>query len=197
MNDHGTHRRPGPTRPYTQNQLHQALLKLLLLKPLDRISTSELCREADINRNTFYKHYRDPLDLLQKIERSYTESITQIVCESLEKNSYETMIRDICQKLYESPEISQALITRQGSIPFLDNLIEEMHDPFLDVCHRKGTRFSDEELEVSYEYIAGGIYQTLRHWVHAEMKESPEEVAAKIGGLSARLIHSVFTESSI
>jgi len=44
----------------TKRLLKEALMKLLEEKPLEQINVSELCRVADINRATFYKHYAIP-----------------------------------------------------------------------------------------------------------------------------------------
>ncbi|MDQ0116214.1 TetR/AcrR family transcriptional regulator [Paenibacillus harenae] len=65
----------------TKKALHQALLVLLKTKPLESISVSTLCREAEVNRGTFYLHYNDVgalFDehlhyLLKDLEESYYE----------------------------------------------------------------------------------------------------------------------------
>ncbi len=38
--------------------------KLMLQKPLDKIRVTEICREAEIERPTFYYHFRDKYDLV-------------------------------------------------------------------------------------------------------------------------------------
>lgn len=65
----------------TKKSLHQALLALLKTKTLETISVSVLCREAKVNRGTFYLHYTDVgalfdehiLHLLKDLEESYYE----------------------------------------------------------------------------------------------------------------------------
>ncbi|MBR8643897.1 TetR/AcrR family transcriptional regulator [[Brevibacterium] frigoritolerans] len=41
----------------TKTFLKDALLKLLSENPISKISITELCNEANINRGTFYAHY--------------------------------------------------------------------------------------------------------------------------------------------
>ena len=48
--------------------IRKALMELLRQKPIQAISIKELCESAGINRGTFYAHYTDMYDLLQKIE---------------------------------------------------------------------------------------------------------------------------------
>lgn len=47
--------------------MKEALLKLLKEKSIGKISVSELCKEAEINRTTFYRYYETPRDILQEI----------------------------------------------------------------------------------------------------------------------------------
>lgn len=55
----------------TEDSLRKALLALLKTKPLETITISELCRLAQINRGTFYLHYRD----VHGVFRHYFEEI--------------------------------------------------------------------------------------------------------------------------
>ena len=51
----------------TKRLLKESLLRLLERKELDKISITELCREAGINRATFYRHYEIPRDILNEL----------------------------------------------------------------------------------------------------------------------------------
>ncbi|HCA30580.1 MAG TPA: TetR/AcrR family transcriptional regulator, partial [Ruminococcaceae bacterium] len=53
---------------YTRMVLQDSLLELMKNKPISKITIKELCETADINRTTFYAHYRDQYDLLRTIE---------------------------------------------------------------------------------------------------------------------------------
>lgn len=50
---------------YTERVIREACLEMLQEMPPEKITVSELCRRADINRGTFYLHYRDSADLLE------------------------------------------------------------------------------------------------------------------------------------
>lgn len=50
----------------TRAALHGALLQLIEEKEIAQITVSELCREADIHRTTFYKHYADVPDFVRQ-----------------------------------------------------------------------------------------------------------------------------------
>lgn len=47
----------------TKRLIAKSLIELIKTKPVDQISVSELCRQADINRATFYRYYTMPKDI--------------------------------------------------------------------------------------------------------------------------------------
>ena len=65
----------------TKQALHEALLTLLGKKSLEHISIAEICREAKVNRGTFYLHYEQKEKLFEEyfkeimvdLEQSYEE----------------------------------------------------------------------------------------------------------------------------
>lgn len=48
----------------TRNRLANAMRKLMVRKPIEQIRVTELCREAEVERPTFYYHFRDKYDLI-------------------------------------------------------------------------------------------------------------------------------------
>ena len=54
----------------TKKKLTNTLLVLIAKKRINDITVLELCKEANINRTTFYKYYKDIEDLIFKIEES-------------------------------------------------------------------------------------------------------------------------------
>ena len=52
----------------TRYLLVHALTSLMLKKSIKDITVKELCESVDINRGTFYTHYRDIYDLMHQIE---------------------------------------------------------------------------------------------------------------------------------
>lgn len=51
----------------TKKNLKQTLLSMMDTKPFEKISVTELCREAATSRITFYTYYQDKYDLLDEI----------------------------------------------------------------------------------------------------------------------------------
>ena len=52
----------------TKKLMKDALLELLEQHPLNRITVTDVCRSADVNRSTFYAYYTDVETLMLEIE---------------------------------------------------------------------------------------------------------------------------------
>lgn len=49
----------------TKRAIEASLKKLLLVKPLDKITISDIAEDCGINRMTFYYHFKDIYDLIE------------------------------------------------------------------------------------------------------------------------------------
>ena len=80
--------------------IRQAFTMLLEEKPIQRISVTELCRKAGVNRSTFYAHYQDIYDLLDKIEEEMLEELTKALAPLLDSQSGEHSPLQIITGIY-------------------------------------------------------------------------------------------------
>lgn len=55
--------------------IRSALLSLMHEMPFDSITVTDVVRQADINRGTFYSHYRSTFDVIRKIESEIAEDV--------------------------------------------------------------------------------------------------------------------------
>ncbi|MBO4410927.1 MAG: TetR/AcrR family transcriptional regulator, partial [Lachnospiraceae bacterium] len=52
----------------TDERLQRITLELINVSDVDHVSVQAVCKHANINRSTFYEHYADVYDLLDKLE---------------------------------------------------------------------------------------------------------------------------------
>ncbi len=99
---------------YTKMVLKQSLLELMEEKPIGKITVTDICRTADINRNTFYVHYASPIDLLSQIQ----DELYLEIRHSIEKISgRETVVRlltEICRAIADNGELCKIIISEHG-----------------------------------------------------------------------------------
>lgn len=61
----------------TKSALNEALLHMLKEMPLPSISVTAICREAKINRGTFYMHYGKVEDLFEEYFKQIVKDLTE------------------------------------------------------------------------------------------------------------------------
>ena len=85
----------------TKKMLKESLLKMLKEKDLDTINVSELCREAGVNRATFYRHYAIPRDVLMEIQQDLFHQLRQQVNIPKSTADIHSVIEKLCIFLNE------------------------------------------------------------------------------------------------
>ena len=115
----------------TRAQLRQGLAELLKEKSLKEITVKELVEKVDINRSTFYLHYADIYDMMEKIENELTGDIEDLIhthpVSPFNEDSF-PFIEDIFSILAENRDICAALLGPNGDISFLhriENILSE------------------------------------------------------------------------
>lgn len=69
----------------TQKKFEETLLKLMKSKKFETITVNDITELADVNRSTFYRHYLDKYDLLEKIEDNILNHVISYHSNTIEK----------------------------------------------------------------------------------------------------------------
>ena len=154
----------------TKGAIREALLRTLADKPVGRMTTTELCREAGINRNTFYAHYSTPEDVLAEVEDELladTVSMLDSDCGDREV----TLI--ICRAIAADPERWRALWHSDSSV------IERA----MELCRKHtlvrwdAANMRDAETgEIFLRFITVGASGVVGRWLEDDCEISPEQL---------------------
>ena len=80
---------PHKTKTTTKSDLKQRSLDLLREKDFETISVSDIAKEAGVNRGTFYLHYVDKFDMMDKLIDEILQNILSLLKEGQPKNKQE------------------------------------------------------------------------------------------------------------
>ena len=64
---------------YTRQAIRDTVFSLLEKKPIERITVTEVCKIAEINRSTFYLHYMDCMDVLEKEQDQFCDRLIDVM----------------------------------------------------------------------------------------------------------------------
>lgn len=164
----------------TRELLTKALIALLQEKSLHEITVKELCDTADINRGTFYLHYNDINDMVEKLENDvlnrYELLLKRYVPSEIAQNPYDILyhlilLTDAYKGLFKT------LLRPGGDISFLVKIKALFRRTYLEVWSNSKTTHSQAQIEYSYDFLAGGFVGMIEAWVLSDSPETPEEMA--------------------
>ena len=163
---------------YTKMFLKESLLSLLQEKPIGKITPTELCRRADINRNTFYTHYESPEALLRSIEEELYGRIRHSVEHSIAgTSSIQALLGDIFKAIVDNGELCKILFSDYGDKEYLKRIINLARDLSIAQWRAAGMKEDEESLEMLYTFSASGSIAVIQQWIQQGMKKSPQELA--------------------
>lgn len=164
----------------TKKAMTKALAELLMEKPLNNISVREIAEIADINRGTFYLHYRDVYDMAEKLQNEIFDKFNEIVDSFDGKGDSEElfpMLVELFNFLSENAELAKVLIGKNGDAAFIDRLKKVIREKcFVNVQKTFNIKSSDE-FEFFYHFIVSGCIGIFSAWLTGGMKKTPAEMA--------------------
>ena len=176
---------------YTKMFLKESLLDLMKEKPIDKITPTELCRRAEINRNTFYKHYYTTRDLLQEIEDEFSAQIVESLGAKLHQNDTLQLLQQICQIVLDKKEFCKILLSANGDPAFMQNVIMLGKGFILQSWEEMGVLLNEEKMEIAFAFIISGSVAIMRTWAAGDMSIPPQEIAELINRLTLSGISGV------
>lgn len=174
----------------TKTNIRKAFYELMKEKKFNKITVQDIADRAFINRNTFYLHYLDKDDLLEKISdecfdkmRTKMDLFDEIVSiENVrEGNLYELSCMSFAA-LLEDIEFYEMIFIGEG----IPNLILE----FTKLLKEHMISFGADDIRFVYvEFISSALIGMMRYWIQNRDKYSVEEIS--------RLLINMYTQNII
>lgn len=175
----------------TKRALEASLKKLLLEKPLNKITITDITDDCGISRMTFYYHFKDIYDL---VEWSCVEDASRALAG---KKTYDTWQQGFLQifdaVLDNKPFILNVYrnVSREQVERYLHQLV---HDLMIGVVEEraKGMRVRQEDKDFIADFYKYALVGILLDWVKNDMKQPPQQIVDRLsllvtGNISAAL----------
>lgn len=131
----------------TASLMDEALLILLEKKEFEYITVNEICKQAGVNRSTFYLHYESTNDLLEECIENMNKNFF---------NSFDETYKDALNKIKSGGLEELNFITPKYLVPYL-NYVKENTKIYKVAISKPHLMKSYEKFEQLYESIINPI----------------------------------------
>jgi AcrR family transcriptional regulator len=142
---------------------------------IDQISITDVAREADINRKTFYAHYSGVSDVITEIEDQTIEALTELV-DRCSFNSTRFNISPLfegCTRLInEDPDFHKSLFLADSYNSLFSKIRSVLVDRFVTEFERN-TQLGHMEAKYLACYIMGGALNMYQQWIVSDYDDIP------------------------
>lgn len=178
---------------YSLMVIRSALFELLEEKDLKNITVTDICKQADINRGTFYKYYKDVPDLFSQIESSLIDEVCRIIEEDcINTFSIEKVISNILTVIIENKDLHYLLVKNPTEIHYLRKIVQRFHTQFIEIMLKNIPQLTEKNANICFEYILGGTISLIIQWLSKNMDITQKEME----NILIRFIYSIFDKDN-
>jgi len=168
----------------SKKAIRNALIKLLSYKSLEEITITEVAKEANINRKTFYNNYENVYQVIEEIENDIVISFDNVLKKMNIKENlqhplkiFEPLTTIIETDFYYYIEWiqTQNIKDRQLISKITDSLKQRVKATF------PVNKFQDKlTMELSIDYIIAGMMEGYKEWLQNPTEISLEKMTKTI-----------------
>jgi AcrR family transcriptional regulator len=161
----------------TQDIIINSFYKLLEQKSFDKITVNQITELADINRGTFYLHYQDKYDLLEKMIQIYTQPMIQFCFDNQNSKDNQSLYLSL-EYLKNHYHYLEPLLRTEGYSVFQNELTSAV----TLVIERMGLiKGQDVRLTIRKKAIISLILGIIEWWLlEDKVNSSPADVAKEL-----------------
>lgn len=164
----------------TKLALEASLKKLLLHKPLNKITITDITTDCGVNRMTFYYHFRDIYDLVGwSLEKDAAKVLAEHQSYDSLQDAFVTVLKQVRQNKMLVMNLYRAL-QREQIEQYLYRLMDSiMHD--LALREGVGLVVPEKDKQFVLDFYKYAFVGLALEWIRCDMKEEPEQLARRMG----------------
>ena len=173
----------------SKRALRAALIDLMEERGLDAVSVNDLCARADLNRGTFYNHFRDKEDLLVALEDEVMADLDRFQAQMQDLTVRELMgyrvrkqplpfLVELFDYLREQGDFLHAVLGPGGDVRFGPRLRDAVCTNLVQsILHERYRNDPSPFVGYYVAFFASAYLGTIQRWIDTGMQESSEEMA--------------------
>lgn len=162
----------------TRDRLGDALVEILLQKPLEEINVQEILDRAGVSRSTFYTHFRDTNDLFLSDVDDFFEGMATALSRAGSKSKRVAPVQELFAHVGESRAFYSALlesgrlqdVMELGQAQFARGIEQRLIET------RSANAIPPADRGAIAHAFAGALFSLLKWWVQHAQPVSAEEM---------------------
>ncbi|HEX2910152.1 MAG TPA: TetR/AcrR family transcriptional regulator [Chloroflexia bacterium] len=178
----------------TQTAIREALLSLIEEKGFEAIIVQDIADRAMINRVTFYKHYRDKYDLLEKtMNEMYQELMARV--KVAPSSPPDRVIFNLLvlwlEEVIKYASFYRTMLGKEGSPAFTSQVRKQLGSLIADAVEQLSTSHdrNDTSFTIQLQFTIGGFLSVTEWWLDRQPSMPIEQVASQLQHLLFRVIN--------
>lgn len=161
----------------TKHVLTNSLKKLMIQKPVDKISIREITEDCGLNRQTFYYHFSD---IYNQLEWMFEQEVMELFSQYEGEQIWTEGLLHVFNYFRENKEVCYCALKSVGR----EYLFRFFHQKVLQIvrrtveslCLEKDQNLDEEYNEMLIDYYAISFGSVIENWVFGRIDKSPEEL---------------------
>ena len=183
----------------TKNALADALKGLMMEKNFEKISVSDICDRCNMNRKSFYYHFKDKYDLLNWIfyigfmEHIKFDDFQELFDEDESGKKYDIweLIGELANYFYTEKEFYRRALMVEGQNSFKDYF----HDGLFPVVRfYMNDVVDDDETGILTALICDACISALVRWLMSDNPDEPEKTVETMKRHLIKFAHRVIQD---
>ena len=170
----------------TKKLIQQSFLEILETQSFDTIKISDITNKANINRGTFYLHFEDKYDLLDKMEMQLFEELGSHIDELQStysfNQSFEKTQIDLAMTLFSFIQMHAQMLRiflsghgRAGfHFRFREAVTKKVHN---NLAENEGIKqYLNVPLDYFLAFITSAFLGLIEQWLYNNLDKTPEQL---------------------
>ena len=154
-------------RRESREKICKVFVQLLQSEELGRITVSDICKKADVNRSTFYANYLDVYDLADRVREELESQFTELF------SGYDTGAeRTGALRMFTHIKENQLFYKTYFKLCYDEKHLINVYD-----VQQAEAAFDGQNLKYHIEFFRNGLNAIIKMWLAGGCQESPEEMA--------------------
>lgn len=168
----------------TDQAICQSLMELMMTKPFDKITVSEVAEHANIGRKTFYLHFSSLEEVLTEIEQELTDEARAAIGK-ISDATPANLLKSLNQLMLKRKAFYQQALNTSPNL-FLNDDLQLILERSLQQYYESKASLTDSELSYWTTFLAAGIVQIYRRALQA-----PEANWHEVNQVLLKIINTV------